>query len=930
MIDARSDVDKYRAGCRTLENMIPRIYGPATRRPGTKYIDTCGGEARLIPFIYSNSIAYMCLLEDSVMYFYYNGGRLNDGGGARVSLTTPYAAADLAEIQYKQSNDVLWLIHPDYAPRKLIRTSATTFTLTSIVFNNGPFQKRHDLSHDDGVTLTPSSTFAVADDDISNTASAYFASSEYDDNMDASKAFDDRTTGAGCYWQTAVNSYDDQYVGCQFATGKVIKQVRIAPFATKPSISLFDAWAYNPRYIQIDASNDGVTWTKISINDWGINSSAWNTDGAELDNVTSPGTWAQLKLDNTTAYTYWRVYVHETWGTLVLRINEIEFIANTTTFEDEVTLTASEAIFDAEQVGSLFSLTQQRENTNVSGSSTNPTTGYTDDILVEGAFTFTTHGTWTGTVLLERSINRQVWETFRKWTSDADLNVQYTGQEDQTNVYYRINVESMSANTSPGTGGMASKIKYDISVNSSTQTGICRVIAYNSTTEVEVDILKPFASTDPSERWAEGSWSDYRGWPRTMTFFENRTVYAGNANQLQTVWLSAIDDFENFAVGTNDDESFSLTMSSDTRNAIQWISALDALLVGTAAGEWRIRSSSDDEPLTPSNFSFKQQSSRGSKSLQALPANEAILFVDSVGRKIREVAYDGNRYKFVARDLTALAEHITSGGVTTIALQKNPDPILWSVADNVLLSMTYEREQEVIAWARHPFEGTDATGAITDDVGPNDVAVIPGTNEDEVWLIVGRVIGGSLVRHLDQMQPRSVDDQEDMWFVDGGLDYDSTATTTFSGLDHLEGEEVYILADGAVQPPKTVVNGAITLSESASRVIVGLPFRYTLQPMRFDMEIQGTTKGTLKRFAEVVVSFYRTSNANYGEDVDHLFEIDWRGEEAYGTAPALYTGDKIVAHEGGFSAEDPFIITGNDPLPCTVRAIIPRVNVGGR
>jgi hypothetical protein len=133
-----------------------------------------------------------------------------------------------------------------------------------------------------------------------------------------------------------------------------------------------------------------------------------------------------------------------------------------------------------------------------------------------------------------------------------------------------------------------------------------------------------------------------------------------------------------------------------------------------------------------------------------------------------------------------------------------------------------------------------------------------------------------------------------------------------------------------VHPPQTVTSGAITLTEAASRVIVGLPFRYELKPMRFDLQVDGTTKGSLKRIAEVVISFYRTLNAEYGTDTDNLFNIDWRTEEAYGSPPALFTGDKVVAHEGGFSVEDEFVITGNDPMPCVVRAIVPRIEVVGR
>jgi hypothetical protein len=116
-IDARSDVEKYQAGCRILENMIPRIYGGAVRRPGTKYISLLNKQdspGRVIPFIYSNEIAYVVLLEDQEMRFFYDGGVVLDAIGREFELQTDYLAADIPTIQFAQSNDVMWLVHGSY------------------------------------------------------------------------------------------------------------------------------------------------------------------------------------------------------------------------------------------------------------------------------------------------------------------------------------------------------------------------------------------------------------------------------------------------------------------------------------------------------------------------------------------------------------------------------------------------------------------------------------------------------------------------------------------------------------------------------------------------------------------------------------------------------------------------------------------------
>jgi hypothetical protein len=211
------------------------------------------------------------------------------------------------------------------------------------------------------------------------------------------------------------------------------------------------------------------------------------------------------------------------------------------------------------------------------------------------------------------------------------------------------------------------------------------------------------------------------------------------------------------------------------------------------------------------------------------------------------------------------------------------------------------------------------------------VCVIPSSSEDEVWLTCARLINGSEVRYIERMKPRNWGtDQEDCFFVDSGLTYDSTATSTLTGLDHLEGEEVVILGDGAVFPSQTVSSGSITLPESVSVAQVGLPYTYKLKPMRMDQASgDGTSKGSIKKIREVVVSFFKTLNARYGDGTTTR-DFKWRTTEAYSSPPDLFTGDKKAPAVGGYDVDDPIEITGSDPLPCTVCAIILRDEVTGR
>ncbi len=161
-IDARSDVDKYSRGCRYLDNMIPRIYGGAERRPGNQYIydatntpvSIANTVVRMVEFVYSGSIAYMLEFGNRYIRVFFNGAILEDADSAEVWISSPYLAADLLELQFKQRADTMWIVHPSYPQMKLTRTDVYTFELNEIDFRKGPFLVRNDLVNPDNPSTT--------------------------------------------------------------------------------------------------------------------------------------------------------------------------------------------------------------------------------------------------------------------------------------------------------------------------------------------------------------------------------------------------------------------------------------------------------------------------------------------------------------------------------------------------------------------------------------------------------------------------------------------------------------------------------------------------------------------------------------------------------------------------------------------------------
>ncbi|MBE3144555.1 MAG: hypothetical protein IMZ61_11620, partial [Planctomycetes bacterium] len=304
----------------------------------------------------------------------------------------------------------------------------------------------------------------------------------------------------------------------------------------------------------------------------------------------------------------------------------------------------------------------------------------------------------------------------------------------------------------------------------------------------------------------------------------------------------------------------------------------------------------------------------------------AILFVQRTGRKLRELIYDYTQDNFGdPPDLTIFAEHVTKTGIKSYAFQKEPDSILWCVLnDGTLAAFTYNKAQEITAWHLHTTGSTTCTGLF------DDVEVIPVADHDQVWFQVKRTLADGDHYYVEYLAPDFEDDQKDCWFVDSGLKYDGTGATQLSGLDHLEGRTVSILADGAVRPDAVVTSGKIAIGTAASVVIAGLPFKSILEPMDLETkEAEGSSQGKRKKIHAVMVRFYNTLGAKVGSAEGTLDTIPFRSASVpMGQPTPLLTGDKIVPFPGGWDRHGYIRITQEQPLPLTVLAIGPVINTG--
>jgi hypothetical protein len=464
------------------------------------------------------------------------------------------------------------------------------------------------------------------------------------------------------------------------------------------------------------------------------------------------------------------------------------------------------------------------------------------------------------------------------------------------------------------------------------------ITAVADTTHVTVSVLGgAFPTGTPTKDWRLGLWSDTTGYPVAVTFYEDRLWFAGSVENPQRLDGSRSGDYENFAPSDPDstvaaDHAVAVTLNANDVNVIRWLMDDEkGLLAGTVGGEWIVRPSSYNEAISPTNIKAVRMTTRGSANVMAVRAGKATLFVQKSGRRLRELVYVYEDDGFRAPDLNLIAEHITLGGVTALAVQNEPQPIVWAVrGDGALLGMSYERENEVVGWHRHVIGGTsDADGT---QAKVESIAVIPtpdGTGDD-LWMIVQRWIGGATVRYIEYLTPiwREGNDQADAFFVDCGLTYSGTAATTITGAGHLEGETVSILADGSAAPDATVASGQFTIPIAAAKVHAGFGYTSEMQPLPLDAgAADGTARGKTKRVNKLTVSFWETGGGLIGPDEDNLDEIIFRvfGDDL-GEPTPLFTGDKTFDLSTGYDTEGTYVIRQADPLPIAIRAVMPQLH----
>lgn len=585
----------------------------------------------------------------------------------------------------------------------------------------------------------------------------------------------------------------------------------------------------------------------------------------------------------------------------------------------DITLTASAPVFKPSNVGSLFRITSVGQQV---GGALTGASQFSNEIRVTGTddqrkFNISITGTWAGTLTLQRSVSEPgAWLDVNTYT--ANTTVDYDDGLDNQTIYYRLGFDS--GDFTSGTATVS--LKY----SSGGLTGVVRLTAVASETSASAIVLKPLGGTTGSTDWSEGLFSERRGWPSAVALAQGRLWMAGK----NRIVASVSDAYESFDPDTEGDSGpINRSIGQGPVDDINWIISLQRIMLGTASAEVSIKSSSFDEPITPTVFSLSFPSTQGSGQVAPVKVDSTGLFVNRSGTRIMELTYNEGTYDYATGNKTVLVPEIGEPGVLKLTVQRMPDTRIHAIrADGTVAVLVTDTAEEVFCWIE-----VETDGAI------EDAATLPGQGEDAVYYLVRRTVNGQTRRYLERWA-RESDCQGGDW----NLQADAFRTVenaipddTISGLDHLEGSAVVVWADGrdfsaddpdtGDQSTYTVSSGQITLEEPVSRAVVGLPYRARFKSTKLAYAAQGgTALGRRKRVNQIglILSNTHALGIKYGPDFDVLDDMPLmeQGEAVGANEIHTHYDLDLMEFAGDWNTDSRLCLEAKAPRPCTVLAAI--------
>lgn len=869
---ARVDVDRLAMSAEEQTNLIPRVMGSASFRPGTEYIAQAEDDAYFLPFVFSVSDTALIEFSDSEMRVYVSEAVVS---------------------------------------RDTVSTTITNGTFASDISgwtdnDESGAASAWDIGGYAGLTGTGTNA-AILEQEITVASADQNSNHGVDIVIERGPVKVSIGTSSGD---------DDLFVG---ELGEGYHSIEVNPGGNSSFfIELSNRRGYEVLVDSVSISSGGemVLTSPYAAADLPLLRFDQSADVVYL----ACSGYQQYKIERR-ATRSWSLVKYLPEDGPFLNDNQSNVSVSVNGISGAVTLTASQPLFQDAHVGALWRLDSagQFVEEDITAEAT-----FTNDIRVFGIqfsreFTVTVAGTWSGTVTLQRSIGEPgSWVDVATYTGNTTLVFQ--DKLDNQIAYYRIGIKSGDY-----TSGTA---EVSLEYSGGSITGIVRISTVNSETSAGAYVLQDLGNTGATTLWAEGAWSDYRGYPSATALFEGRLWWAGKSN----IWGSASDAFESFDnLVEGDDGPIIRSIGEGPVDNINWLLPLERLVIGTDASERVCKSSSFDEPLSPTAFSAKDASTQGSDAIRAVKLDTSGLFVQRSGIRLYELVYDGGALGYASDDAMKIYPRVASPGIVELAVQRQPDTRIHCVlSDGTVAMLVLDRAEEVRAWVKMETRSGDEV---------KQILVLPGDEEDDVYYVIDRSVNGSTVRYLEKIAQETENQ--------GGLGnkcvdshvvrFPNASSVTFS-VDHLIGEDVVVWAAGdsindANGDPKTfTVSGAGTITlDSApgeTTVVIGLPYRgrFKSAKLAFGLRQPLNKKKNVKELGMVLGPTHR-KGIKFGRDFDNMDPLpDYEDGAVVSEDHASYD-QQPIPFPGTWDEDARICLEMNSPRHATIMAITANIDV---
>lgn len=889
---SRDDLKQYNNGVATALNFICSRYGPIEKRTGTEHIWDLGNvdeNVFLLPFIFSVRQTLLLEFLPYKIRFYTFGvdendrfsfGPVVDNEGRHYTEGTEFSGEMLSEISYTQSLDVLYITFSSgkYPPYKIVREDYLKWTIEKFETEDGPYlDQNFDMTKK--VTITDKNT------DVSTVALTNFTLTEEDKNR----------------W------------------------IRICtPRYNENTYAFEDKWSYG----KITGLGD-VIWTldRTTIYTASATPAAGN---ATWSNAAKTNRWGNIQRVDSTGEVlnitvYGKVYVYQ--GTTIPNVYSWK-----------------------EETQTIYLDTHETDRVIVYTAGATPGNGtkvYTDVNFVSTDVAYSTLSGATGT-----EVNRKYFRTannerfyYEGETKNSDEQIRYVWK--QCSYVYsddQCTTQIGFINTKDSDSKILVQLT-DATASTASLNNLSTYYRVGSSIEVTWSYRNIVDETDQSwmtkatSEWRLGVWhpstlsQDYPvTYPTKVTIHQQRLVWAGMTDR-PWIWMSNSYAYKNYAPSDyegeiTDTNAIYMDISSSKISEIFWLASLKSLLVGTELGEIRIYSAGT--AVTPSDVVSNMESSYGSYNGDPVINDDTIVFIQRLQRTVRSLSYDYNQDAFVGPELTILAEGLTVGGIKKIVFQKEPNNTYWCLKeDGSLLSLTYDKAQDVIGWSQSKLAGTD--------VKVIDIAVLPSFSygQDVLILCTERTINGVKKRYLELLSKNFNKDiaQKDVLYLDDAVRIVSDEPARYvTGLDHLEGETVRVMDEGALEGDYTVVDGSIELNTDCKDIWVGLPYDAYFETLERDFQDkQLSTKMAKLRVYKLRMYIERSLgiSMNRLENGTETKLITFNPTLDMDEAPPLITGLVDIPVSSAWDCEYRLKVMSEPGFPCTVSGLIIGVEING-